>query len=163
MPPWIWRECAETLRKGTPRNRLETTFVISRELKLRPPCFTRMRLTALRRVNSPSRPRTVVLIAPARKKKFQLASSIFRPSLRPSRFLTARQPGKNASFSSTNPGGKSVFSRMRIVADMLLADIRAFWCLRTQESDGLPSKGATFSITKTSGQCRSVTRSSVRA
>jgi hypothetical protein len=46
------------------------------------------------------------------------------------------------------PAGKSVFSLMRIVAGAVLADIGAFYCLRTRESDGLPSNGAVLPRTK---------------
>src|SRR6266436_7866128 len=58
-----------TLVKGMPRNRFETTDVISRELNFSRSSLGSARRTALRIVSGPSRPKTMVLVTPARDRK----------------------------------------------------------------------------------------------
>src|SRR6266850_3208976 len=53
-----------TLVKGMPRNRFETTVVISRELNFSRSSLGSALRTAPRMVSGPSRPRTVVLVTP---------------------------------------------------------------------------------------------------
>src|SRR5579859_5619640 len=131
-------------RKGIPRNRFEAILVISKELKSCPSRLARARLTALRRVAGPSRPMTHALTGPASKKKIQFAFSIFRARPWRSRFLTTFQPGKKCSVSIVWPGGKTVACLMRMVADVLLADIWAFRNLEKQEVVCLLSDETTY-------------------
>src|SRR6185437_6225557 len=127
------------LKKGMKRIRRETIFVISRELRFCPSRLANPRLTALRRAAGLSRPMTVTLIGPARKKKFQRAFSISRVRPLRSRFFTTFHPGEKVSVAITKPGGKGVPCLMSIVPDLLLADIWTFRNVRKQKAVGLPS------------------------
>src|SRR5579859_6750841 len=116
-----------------PRNRFEAILIISRELKSSPSRLARARLAALRRVAGPSRPMTLPLTGPASKNKIQFAFSIFRVRPWRWRFLTTFQPGKKSSVSIVWPGGKRVACLIRMVHDVLLADIWAFRALGKQK------------------------------
>src|SRR6266850_6759833 len=59
----------ETLVKGMPRNRFETTVVISRELNFNRSSLASASRTARRIVSGPSRPKTTVLVTPARSEE----------------------------------------------------------------------------------------------
>src|SRR5579859_7824664 len=109
-----------------PWNRFEAIFIISGELKPCPSRLARARLAALRRVAGPSRPLTLPLAGPASKNKIPFAFSIFRVRPWRWRFLTTFQPGKKSSVSIVWHGGKRVACLMRMVPDVLLADIWAF-------------------------------------
>src|ERR1700674_3825392 len=104
-----------------PRNGLEATFVISRELNSKSwcSCLATTHFAALRSASRPWWPKTVARISPARQEKFQFARLTSRVSAWRSKFLRTRQPGKNASLSIEIVGGRGVSSLIKMILVIL--------------------------------------------
>ncbi len=95
-----------------------------KELNLLDFSLANIRLTALRMVLGPSKPKTLDLISPATQKNLHRTSWILRFNSYPSRSLTNLQPVAQGSLSNCSASGNNVSSLKRTVPVLIVFVIR---------------------------------------